>query len=262
VVDGGAGVDTIESDYYGGDSSSGYLPVAFTLGGGADDGRPGEGDDVRGVERLVLSTHGRIVGTDGPEYVKLHQVGGNGELIGNGGDDELRGGDGADKIDGGAGADVLDAGFGDDTIIGGPGRDRISADLAGGDCGPLWCKLPYGNDTVDARDGEVDSIDCGAGQDTVKADAADVVAPTCETVDRGAAPPAPAGGGTAQPGRPAEAGGNGAPARVTVVANRRLRAALTRGVTLSVPGLAARARVQLLSGRRTVARGVARTPAA
>jgi hypothetical protein len=115
---------------------------------------------------------GRIVGSDGPEYVKLHQVGGDGELIGNGGDDELRAGDGADRIDGGAGADKLDGGFGDDTIVGGPGRDQISADLAGGDCGPLWCKLPYGNDTVDARDGEADSVTCGAGTDKVLADAA------------------------------------------------------------------------------------------
>ena len=68
-------------------------------------------------------------------------------------------------------------------LIGGPGRDTISGDLAGGDCGPLWCKYPYGNDTIDARDGEVDSITCGAGTDTVIADPQDVVAPDCEHVD-------------------------------------------------------------------------------
>ena len=56
-------------------------------------------------------------------------------------------------------------------LIGGPGRDTISGDLAGGDCGPLWCKYPFGNDTIDARDGEVDSVTCGVGTDTVLADA-------------------------------------------------------------------------------------------
>jgi Ca2+-binding RTX toxin-like protein len=165
VVDGGPGVDRIESDWSTRLLDDPEPPVAITLGGGADDGRPGEGDDIRGVERLILSKGGRVVGTDAAEYVKLHQVGDAGELVGAGGDDELRGGDGRDTIDGGPGADLLDGGFGDDAITGGPGRDTISADLAGGDCGPLWCKYPFGNDTVDARDGEVDSISCGAGTD-------------------------------------------------------------------------------------------------
>jgi len=38
------------------------------------------------------------------------------------------------------------------------------------------CTLPFGNDVIDARDGEVDNIDCGAGQDEVMADGADTVA--------------------------------------------------------------------------------------
>jgi Ca2+-binding RTX toxin-like protein len=184
VVDGGPGVDTIESDYVTRDYTDFDHPVAITLGGGADDGRPGEGDDLRSVERVILSTGGKVTGSDADEYVKLHQVGDDGELIGNGGADELRGGDGSDKVDGGTGDDKLDGGFGDDTIVGGPGRDRISADLAGGDCGPLWCKIPHGDDVVQARDGEADSISCGAGTDRVVADADDTVAPDCEEVDR------------------------------------------------------------------------------
>ncbi len=184
VVDGGPGVDRIESDYSTRLLGDPEPPVSITLGGGADDGRPGEGDDLRGVERVILSKGGRVVGSAAAEYVKLHQVGEPGELVGRGGDDELRGGDGNDTIDGGAGADVLDGGFGDDELTGGPGRDRISADLAGGDCGPMWCKHPHGNDVVEARDGEADSISCGAGTDRVVADAADTVAPDCETVER------------------------------------------------------------------------------
>ncbi|MDQ3742618.1 MAG: hypothetical protein M3389_16935, partial [Actinomycetota bacterium] len=194
VVDGGPGIDTIESDYVTRDPDAFQPQVSITLGGGADDGRPGEGDDLRGVERLVLSDPGgKVVGSDAAEYVKLHQVGENGELIGNGGDDELRAGDGADKVDGGAGADKLDGGYGDDTIVGGPGRDQISADLATGDCGPLWCKYPYGNDVVEARDGEADSITCGAGDDKLIADGADTVAPDCEKVERAGAPAGPSG---------------------------------------------------------------------
>ena len=191
MVDGGPGLDSIEDDY-----SSRFTDVdplvAITLGGGADDGRPGEGDSLVNVERVALHIGGSFVGTDGADEFKLMQVGAASTLEGRGGADRLRGGDGPDRLDGGAGDDSLDAGFGDDVIVGGPGRDTISADLAGGDCGPLWCKLPYGNDTVEARDGELDSITCGAGADTVNADAADVVAPDCETVVRGGAAPGPA----------------------------------------------------------------------
>jgi hypothetical protein len=54
-----------------------------------------------------------------------------------------------------------------------------------------------GNDTVEARDGEKDSIDCGPGTDTAVVDAVDVVA-NCETVDVGkGAGPGPGGGGGA-----------------------------------------------------------------
>ena len=162
VVDGGPGTDTVDGDYSSRFATS-PSPVAITLAGGADDGRPGEGDDLRSVERVVLRVGGRVVGTDGPDELVLSQVGSPSELLGGGGDDRLQGGDGADRLDGGPGADAIDAGFGDDTITGGPGRDRISADLAGGDCGPAWCKLPYGNDTIDVRDGEQDSVTCGAG---------------------------------------------------------------------------------------------------
>ena len=166
-------------------------------------------------------------------------------LTGLGGDDRLRGGDGPDRLDGGTGNDSLDGGFGDDAIVGGPGRDTISADLAGGDCGPLWCKLPYGNDTIDARDGEIDSVTCGAGQDTVTADAADVVAPDCETVQRGSAP---AGGGSPSAGKTTT--------KLALVGRPRLAAALRRGLTVRVTDapvgkLALTAR----TGKTVVARG-------
>jgi Ca2+-binding RTX toxin-like protein len=246
VVDGGPGFDTVDGDY-----SSRFTdvdpPVAITLAGGADDGRPGEGDDLANVEKVALNVGGTFVGSAGPDEFKLSQVGTASELVGGAGDDRLRAGDGPDRVDGGPGNDSLDAGFGDDVIVGGPGRDTISADLAGGDCGPLWCKYPYGNDTIDALDGEVDSITCGAGQDAVKADAADVVAPDCETVTRGAAATGPAGALRATR------------AKLALAGHPRLATALRRGLTVRVTG--AKAGRLTLTARRSgvaVARGSAK----
>jgi Ca2+-binding RTX toxin-like protein len=184
LVDGGPGIDTFKDDWVS--RYDGSAPdVNLTLAGGADDGRPGEGDDIQGIENVVISQGGALTGTDAPERLKAYQTVTAVSMSGGGGNDILEAGGGPDTVDGGAGDDMLDAGYGDDTITGGPGRDRIFADLAGGDCGPLWCTDPYGNDTVYARDGEVDQIDCGAGEDIVHADSADVVGADCETVDRG-----------------------------------------------------------------------------
>ncbi|TML33540.1 MAG: hypothetical protein E6G29_12000 [Actinobacteria bacterium] len=59
---------------------------------------------------------------------------------------------------------------GNDHLIGGKGRDVLKG-------GP-------GNDTIDARDGQVDTINCGSGDDQVKADRKDHVAHNCEHVKR------------------------------------------------------------------------------
>ena len=148
-------------------------------------------------------------------------------MRGNGGNDILKTGDGADTIDGGVGDDEIDGGFGDDTIVGGPGRDRISADTAGGDCGPLWCKLPYGNDSIDARDGEIDSIACGFGTDTVLADSHRRRQQGLR--DRHASPGAPA---PARPGtraRPARARRRSSPRSARSSCHARSRAACRCG---------------------------------
>jgi Ca2+-binding RTX toxin-like protein len=261
LVDGGPGLDTVDQDY-----SSRFTDVdplvAITLAGGADDGRPGEGDELVNVEKVSLNVGGRFVGTDGPDEFRLAQVGDASELVGGGGDDRLRAGDGPDRVDGGPGNDVLDAGFGDDVIVGGPGRDTISGDLAGGDCGPLWCKYPYGNDTIEAVDGEVDSITCGAGQDTVRADAADVVAPDCETVTRDAGGAAAAGPkpptGPAGPARPGATA-----AKLVLAAHPPLATALRRGLSVRVTGAPA-GRLALTARLRAtgvVARGTQRVGA-
>ena len=178
VVDGGPGVDRIEQDWN--DLTDSLLNL--TLGGGADDGRPGEGDDVRNVEKLISFHAGTFAGTAGADRIEVVQASGPSALSGGEGDDFLKASDGADRFDGGPGADTIDGGFNHDTIVGGPGQDTLYGDHPTGECGIYWCKLPAGNDTIDARDGEVDNVTCGFGTDSVQADPIDVVANDCENV--------------------------------------------------------------------------------
>jgi len=94
----------------------------------------------------------------------------NDTLRGLGGNDLLRGLGGADTLVGGPGNDRLLGGDGVDRLVGGSGHDRF----AGG----------AGNDRIEARDGERDTVDCGAGRDTVIADKLDVVGKNCEQATR------------------------------------------------------------------------------
>ena len=80
---------------------------------------------------------------------------------------------------GNEGDDFLNGDRGSDTINGGPGNDRIFGGLdpdnvAGDD----------GDDRINVVDGTVDTVDCGAGIDTVFADVVDVIAASCESVRR------------------------------------------------------------------------------
>jgi hypothetical protein len=261
VVDGGPGLDTIDGDWSSRRYDAVVTPLNVTLAGGADDGRAsgGEGDDIRGVERIHENIPGVYVGTDAPEEIVVRQITTPTTLRGNGGNDVLKSGDGADTIDGGAGDDEIDAGFSDDTIVGGPGRDRISADTAGGDCGPMWCKYPYGNDNVDVRDGEVDSVSCGFGTDTVLADTIDVVAKDCENVTTSSSSTPPGSG-------PGAADAN-TPALAASIVKVKLSRALARGLTVRVtaPGagrLSATAKVKgrtVAAGSKTVKKAGATT---
>jgi Ca2+-binding RTX toxin-like protein len=255
VVDGGPGIDTIESDYADYDLEI-QSPISFTMAGGADDGRPGENDDLRNVERLNLSiSPTSYVGTEGNDFVKVAQATNAGSLKGLGGDDDLSGADGMETIDGGAGNDRVIGGFNDDVLTGGPGKDQIIGDLPTGDCGPLWCKYPFGNDTINAQDGEVDTISCGWGTDTVTADAADVVDKDCETVNRaGAAPAGPAPGTT--PGKGAN-NGKGAAAKAALAGKFTIAKALKSGFTIKVTGVKAGTKVALTATKagKVVARG-------
>ena len=120
---------------------------------------------------------------------------GNDVLRGGAGNDTLRGIAGDDQIDGGAGDDTIHGGADNDTVIGGPGRDSINGD------GDYSGTTLGGNDTIQARDGEIDQVACGYGADSAVLDANDVVdlVTDCEAVDQPAAQTAPGGGGGSTP---------------------------------------------------------------
>jgi hypothetical protein len=100
---------------------------------------------VSGAARAAL-----FRGTEGPD-----------KLVGTASADSIYGLAGADSIEARGGNDLINPGFGRDYVVAGAGADRIAA-----------------------QDGEVDSIACGLGADTVTADLDDVVAADCETVSR------------------------------------------------------------------------------
>jgi hypothetical protein len=83
---------------------------------------------------------------------------GAGLLVGGPGGDTIRGGD---HVLGGAGRDLIDAGPGGDEITPGSDVDEVEAGSGG--------------DVIRARDGRRDYIDCGPGQDAVRADGIDFV---------------------------------------------------------------------------------------
>lgn len=261
VLDGGAGTDTL-TDWGDCGPGSDRRPVTVTVNGVADDGRPGEGDDVRDLDRLQLFVPATVIGGDGAETVEIYAPGDTGPstIEGRGGADDLRAGNGGETIDGGAGNDRVEGGFGHDTLTGGPGRDEIHGDSTAAQCGGNGqsCVLPFGNDVVQARDGEVDQIDCGAGQDRVVADAADVVAADCETVER----PGGTAGGTAGGGAGPGSGTGGvvgvAPGtpKMTIKVPGRLRLTLRDGLVVKLTGARRGAlTVTARLGRKVVATG-------
>lgn len=119
-----------------------------------------------------------LTGTSRPDF--MYGYGGNDSIYGNRAADELRGGLGLDKLYGGTDNDILHGEGGDDTLTGGAGDDELrGADgkdrLNGGD----------GNDRLYDRSGDsdIDTFVCGAGTDTVQADATDTVRADCENVN-------------------------------------------------------------------------------
>ncbi len=229
LVDGGPGVDTID-DYVQSSASNVFPPVNLSLNGLADDGRPGETDNLMNVERSNMYVSGKFDLSDGPDHwtIFANTDGGNSTVLARGGDDRIVGEDHDETIDGGAGNDYLEGGRRNDTITGGPGADTILGDEADTGCtwAPEYC-LVFGNDVIDARDGEVDKIDCGPGQDRLTADPVDVHS-SCETVT---------GQDSGKGGGPTPGGGSGGPAVMRLSAVKTsLARALRSGLRVKVTG--------------------------
>jgi len=183
LIDGGPGYDYVDG-WSTPEDLQRQPAVNVTLDGLANDGRPGEGDNVLNVEDFQMYVVGAFTGTDAREKIVIFNPGNSGTstLIGRGGDDELVGHDFDDAVDGGAGNDHVEGGLGNDTVTGGPGRDVIYGDATASRCTYYSCKIPFGNDVINARDGEPDQIECGIGQDRAVVDAVDTVS-GCETVE-------------------------------------------------------------------------------
>ncbi len=248
VLDGGAGIDTVD-DYVSSSGAPDAPPIAITLDGAANDGRAGEGDNLLAVERIASDSAGTFTGDAGDNEFTAPEVGRASTLLGLGGNDTLIAGDAhGDTVDGGAGDDQIDGGFGDDKLVGGPGRDIVNGDRKLR-CNEYHCDyFGLGNDTIDVRDGEVDSVTCGPGTDRVVADADDTVAADCETVER-----APATGGPEVKTKGPQP--SGATATVKKV---KLAKALKSGLRVTVSGVTGTVKLTAKRGSKTVASGSAK----
>lgn len=87
---------------------------------------------------------------------------------GSGGNDVLRGTDRNERLAGFSGDDDILGLAGDDELYGGEGRDVV---LGGA-----------GDDFIETKDGAVDFVACGSGDDVASVDLRDLVARDCETV--------------------------------------------------------------------------------
>ena len=102
-VDGGPGIDTVDdwsipdNDY--------HPPISVSMDGVANDGRPGEADNVVNVEKIESHVSGTLSGSAGDDEFRVYANvdEGNSTLLGNGGNDKLTAGDYQDTLDGGPG---------------------------------------------------------------------------------------------------------------------------------------------------------------
>jgi hypothetical protein len=145
-------------------------------GGGHGGGGGGSGgadpDDPLGSGGCANELHGSA----GPDV--LNGEAGGDLILALGGADRVRGGDGHDCLVGGSGGDRLLGEDGYDRLTGGSGADRLDGGPGRNayDAGP-------GDDRVKARNGRRETVRCGPGEDTARADANDRLR-GCEHVAR------------------------------------------------------------------------------
>jgi Ca2+-binding RTX toxin-like protein len=186
----------------------------------------GGADVLRGLGDADVLDAGTSVGFTPPGLEELDGGEGDDTLIGRTGPDQLTGGGGRDRadysdhldfnaggvtvdLDGESGDDgnaedgpvgardtlagIEDVGgtLNDDTLVGDPGPNFLDggagADSLTGGAGADLLEGGFDDDAIAARDGVGDRVACAEGVDSVVSEAADNVAPDCESVDRGIA---------------------------------------------------------------------------
>jgi Ca2+-binding RTX toxin-like protein len=158
---GGAGGDSLS---YGARSTD----ITVTFDGQANDGSPGENDNVQSVD-AVGGGQGVNRMTAGSEPAILAGGPAADVLAGGPADDVLSGTGGDDQLDGAGGNDALDGGDANDALVGGDGEDELRGDA--------------GDDTLRSDDGAPgDHDNCGDGNDVAFAERFDGVSATCESV--------------------------------------------------------------------------------
>jgi hypothetical protein len=256
VLDGGPGTDTI--DEWTSSNTPTHPQPTVSLDGAANDGRPGEGDNVANIEKYTFHINATFTGSDAAETVEILNVDeGRSNLDGAGGNDVLKAYDLNDTVNGGPGDDVVEGGLGNDSVTGGPGKDMIMGDSSSSHCSFLGsCKVPFGNDTIYAQDGEADQIDCGIGTDVAYVDAIDTIN-NCETVSSaGPAVTPPPAGPKAGAGTDATRGSGAAGSGLALLGAAKVKGLLGGKLSVGVPcASACRVTVVARMGNRTVATG-------
>jgi len=209
---GGDGTDLLRLDGHSG-------AMAISLDGQANDGTAGEGDNIGSDIETIRGTTGNDLftgsaGADGfdggPGADDIHGAGGNDDLRGNTGDDRVFGDAGDDKVEGSSGTDTVD---------GGPGNDQLNGDIAG--CS-VFCSPDI--DTMLARDGERDTVNCG-GPGTAQVDQLDVVG-RCASVDRQGVPLPPPPNPTPNP--PPTSNPTGSPGKCSKLKGKKKKACVKK----------------------------------
>lgn len=156
------------------------------FGGRGDDVMSGDANDTgdRTSFDFLAGGQGNDVIDGGDSADRIHGGAGNDTSNGENGNDKMAGGTGDDTQTGGAGNDLIFANLGQDTTSGGDGDDRLWA-LARGDVQPGpngetdqngdSLDGGAGNDSFRVRDGEVDRVSCGDGDDVAFLDLVDQI---------------------------------------------------------------------------------------
>lgn len=146
TVDGGPGADFMRARDGGVTYADRTVGVSVSPDGVANDGEPGEGDDVGPTFDRIEGGSGddELHAIDAPEFrTWIYGSSGNDRLFGGPGADELIGAGGDDSLLGAAGRDELDGGLGGDLLRGGDDHDLV------------LFKSAYGVDvTLDDRPGD------------------------------------------------------------------------------------------------------------